>query len=152
MNLVPRKKNQHAWRPFHELERIQDELSQLFDFPLSSTSLGEMGDWSPALDVHENKDEVIVRADVPGLDKNQIHVRVNNGILTIEGERKEETEKKEEGFVRKERYVGSFKRMLNLGSDVDSTNAKAKYKNGVLELHLPKKEEAKTKDISIDIE
>jgi HSP20 family protein len=101
--------------------------------------------------VHDSKDNLVVRADLPGLKKEDIEVSIQDGILVIRGEKKEEAERKGNGAVRTERFYGSFHRAVSLPAAVDDAKVKASYKNGVLELTLPKKEEAKPKQIKIDL-
>jgi HSP20 family protein len=94
----------------------------------------------------------MVKADIPGLDKEDIDISVHGDTLTIKGEKKEEKESKDKGLVKTERFYGSFNRSLTLPSEVDAAKVKASYNNGVLELTLPKKEESKPKQIKIDVE
>ena len=108
--------------------------------------------WNIALDVVEEKEQYVLKADLPGINKEDIKVSVENGILTIEGERKSETEHKDKQFHRVERSYGRFTRSLNLGSHVDITKIKANYKDGVLELTVPKSEESKPKSIDVQVD
>lgn len=151
MKLV--RKNYYT--PFYELERLQDEINSLFDWSFSGghnrSGLLETG-WAPAVDVYDSKDNVVVKADVPGLSKEDIDVSVQDNMITIKGEKKQEKETKEEGQIRTERFVGSFQRTIALPTDVDASKARAEYKNGTLELTLPKKEEARAKQISVKID
>jgi HSP20 family protein len=154
MKLVRRKDN---YNPFYELERLQNELSSLFDwslgghgFPERQFGLLETG-WAPAVDVQDSKDSIIVKADIPGLSKDEINVTIQNNTLIIRGEKKQEHEEKEKGYVRTERFHGSFYRAIALSTDVDAEKTKAEYKNGTLELTLPKREEAKPKQITVDV-
>ena len=107
--------------------------------------------WSPAVDVYDNKDNLVIKADLPGIKQNEINVSVEDDILTIKGEKKKETEVKEDNFYRLERAYGSFERSFTLPTNVDASKIKAAYKDGVLELTLPKKEETKPKQIKVDI-
>ncbi len=158
MNLVPRKTNAIRPRtPFADLMDLQDYMSDLFDFPLLRLS-NRVGretlarTWTPTIDVVDEKDHLLVKADLPGLNKDDIRVSIEDGVLSIQGEKKEETEEKKKGYLRAERFYGSFFRSVSLPSAVDDTKVKASYKDGVLELTLPKKEEAKPKQIKVDIE
>lgn len=155
MNLVPRKRDTNLV-PFKGLFDLQREMNDLFD----NFSLGRwfdredslfQGAWTPAIDVHDSKDNIVVRADLPGMKKDNIEVSIQDGVLVIRGEKKEETERKEKNAVRTERFYGSFHRAVSLPTAVDDAKVKASYKNGVLELTLPKKEEAKPKQIKIDV-
>ena len=107
---------------------------------------------SIALDVVEEKDQYVIKADLPGINKEDIKVSVENGILTIEGERKSETEDKDKQVHRVERSYGRFLRSLNLGNNVDSSKIHASYKDGVLQLNVPKFEIAKPKSIDIQVD
>jgi HSP20 family protein len=109
------------------------------------------GAFYPAVDIIEEKDQYVLKADLPGLRKEDIKVSVENGILTIEGERRSETERKENDHHRIERSYGHFVRSLNLGSTVDSNKIRANYKDGVLQLNIPKSEAAKPKAIDIQV-
>ena len=152
MKLVRRK---DYYDPFFELERLHSELNNLFDWsfggsPDRSSGLLERG-WAPAVDVYDSKDNILVKADLPGLKKEEIDVTIHDNTLTIKGEKTQDEEVTEDDYVRTERFYGSFHRTITLPSDVDSTKAKAEYKNGTLELTLPKREEAKPKQITVDI-
>ncbi len=154
MMLVPRRTNQ-IWDPFREMELLQKEMNRLFDFSLSHslnedpTLLG--GQWSPAVDIHDSKDNFLVKVDLPGLKKEEIDLSVEDNTLTIRGEKKRDNEVKDDNYYRSERYYGAFCRQLVLPVAVDSTKVEAVYKDGVLKLTLPKKEEAKPKQIKVDI-
>ena len=155
MWLVPRKKEENLWDPFQDFSQIHNQMLKVFDAPF----LRGFGDFAllgdgegPAVDIEETKDNLIVRADLQGLNKEEIAVSVREGSLTLKGGKKVEQEVKEENYVRQERAYGSFYRTIPLPSEVDVTKAKAVYKNGVLELTLPKKEEAKSKEVDIDLQ
>jgi HSP20 family protein len=107
--------------------------------------------WSPSIEVIEAKNDVKVLAEIPGLNKDDIHVSVDGNLLTVQGEKKQAVESTENGIVRSERVYGNFYRALTLPKTVDANNIKATYQNGVLELTLPKIEEAKPKQISISV-
>ncbi len=144
------------YNPFSELERLHDEINCLFDFsfggfPERQTGLLETG-WAPAVDVYDSKDNVLVKADLPGLNKDDIDITIQDNTLILKGEKKHEAEINEDGYVRTERFCGTFQRAISLPSDVDASGVRASYKDGTLELTLPKKEEAKPKQISVDIQ
>lgn len=105
----------------------------------------------PAVDVVEEDDRVVVRADMPGLEKGDIKVVVNDGLLTIEGQRQEAHDEKRKGFTRAERFVGTFSRSFNLPSWADSSKINANYKDGVLDVVIPKTEMARPKEVEINI-
>ncbi len=153
MNLIPRRQvNRNL---FTDLLDIQKEISDLFEFPSSRWDGRDEGllssAWTPAIDIYDSKDNLVVKADLPGIKKEDIEVSVQDGTLVIKGEKKEESEKKDKGWVRTERYYGSFYRAIALPATVDEAKVKANYKEGVLELAFPKKEEAKPKKIQIDV-
>jgi HSP20 family protein len=155
MNLIPRRRDNNE-APLRGLFNLQREMNDLFD----SFSLGRSldredslfeGAWTPAIDVHDSKDNIVIRADLPGLKKDDIEISIQDGTLVMRGEKKEESERKEKGAVRTERFYGSFHRAVALPVAVDEDKVKANFKNGVLELTLPKKEEAKPRQIKIDV-
>ncbi|MEI9960145.1 MAG: Hsp20/alpha crystallin family protein [Limisphaerales bacterium] len=128
---------------FGRLSNLQDELDRLFESPLPA--------WSPALDVYEDKDSFVIRAELPGLKREDIEVSLQDGALVISGERK--SEKVEEGTEvhRQERFYGKFQRALTLPEPVAADKVKADYKDGVLTVTLPKTEEAKPKKIDVSV-
>jgi HSP20 family protein len=129
---------------FDSFDRDFASLFDTFSWPLNK------GDWSPSLDIQENKDELIVTTDLPGMKKEEIELSVENGVLTISGERKNEESKEEGGWQRLERSYGSFQRSVALPRGVDESKVKAEYKDGVLKVTLNKSEISKTKTIKID--
>lgn len=154
MYLIPRK-HETRRNAFSDLVDIQKEINNLFGFSLSRWGADDRdvfeNAWVPAIDVYDSKEDLVVKTDLPGIKKEDIEVSINDGTLTIKGEKKEELRKKEDGVVRTERLYGAFQREILLPTAVDSNNVKAIYKDGVLELRLPKKEEAKPKQIKVDI-
>ena len=110
-----------------------------------------MGAWAPAVDIYEKGTDVVLKAELPGLDPKDVDIRIENNVLTLKGERKIEDEIKQENYHRVERAYGGFTRSFTLPSTVDTTNVKADYKDGVLRITLPKREEAKPKQIQVDI-
>ncbi|MGR3176475.1 MAG: Hsp20/alpha crystallin family protein [Candidatus Anammoxibacter sp.] len=154
MYLVPFKKRDFFADPFDSFEHFGNEISSFFT-PISrlmgrDVSLFER-DWNPSIDVYESDNEVLVKADIPGLNKDEMDISILDDMLTIKGEKKTENEVSKESYYKSERFCGSFNRTIQLPSEVDEDKVKATYKDGVLELHLPKKEEAKTKHIAIDV-
>jgi HSP20 family protein len=107
---------------------------------------------APSVDVYEEKDDIIVKAELPGMDKNDIEVNISDSQLTLKGEKKKEEKVEEENYYRCERSYGAFFRTLELPSTVQADKIKASFKNGVLEVRLPKTEEAKSKEIKIKVE
>ena len=106
----------------------------------------------PAVDVYEEKDDVVIKAEIPGLEKEDISVQVTDSTLMIKGEKKREEEIKEQDYYRCERSFGSFTRAVNLPSEVKADQVKASFKNGVLEVRMPKTEEAKKKAVTVKID
>jgi HSP20 family protein len=113
---------------------------------------GELDVRAPAVDVFEEKDDIVVKAEIPGMDKDNIEVHLMDHTLTLKGEKKKEEEVKEENYYRSERSYGSFFRTVELPKDVHADMVKATFKNGVLEVRMPKTEEAKAKEIKVKVE
>jgi HSP20 family protein len=110
---------------------------------------GEAHEWEPAVDMIDRKDEIVLRADLPGLEQKDISVSVEGGVLSIRGERQEQREEKEEDYYYSERWAGSFYRAVTLPPGVDADKIKATFKNGVLEIHIPKTKQASGKRVEI---
>lgn len=141
MNLVQYTRPGLAWPTFGRLANLQDELDRLFESPLQA--------WAPPLDVVEDKDAFTIRAEIPGMKREDIEVSIQDGALVISGERQEEKVNEGSEVHRKERYYGRFSRALTLPVAVSSDKVKASYKDGVLTVTLPKAEEAKPKQITV---
>ncbi len=140
-----------AWSTFRELEEMRNEMSRMFGWPAGrgeSESLFESL-WSPAVDIVQEGDRYLVKADLPGMKKDEIEITLNGDTLTISGEKKGENETKDDGCCRSERYYGKFSRSLVLPSTVDANKIEAAYKDGVLSVTIPKSEEARPKQIKI---
>jgi HSP20 family protein len=139
------------WEPFARLEREMEEMLTPFSrwWPFGWPIERERG-WMPALDLVERKDELVLRADLPGFEEKDLDVSISEGVLTIRGERKEERQEKEGQYYYAERSFGSFVRSVALPGGVDADNVKATFKNGVLEVHLPRTKEAKAKKVAIE--
>ena len=141
--------------PFRDLSSIQERMNQIFEDALARSRGREeglrSGMWTPAVDIYENNDSVVVKAELPGVEKDQISVEVKDGILSLRGERKFEKEVKEESYHRIERSYGNFLRSFSLPVSVDQDKVTARFKDGVLEVNLPKKEQAKPKQIQVDV-
>src|SRR6201984_971114 len=141
------------WEPFREFATLQDRMNRLFresynenqDQSLTTSSC------APALDVYEDEHNVTLKIEVPGIEEKDIDVRIENNTLTVHGERKIEKEEKEENYRRVERQYGSFTRTFNLPTTVDSEKVSANYDKGVLKISLPKKAEAKPKQIKVNV-
>ena len=140
------------WRPFREVSRLRSEMDRLWDdyFGPGRRALRPMEeDWMPAVDVSETGDKITVKAEVPGMEAKDIEIAMVGDTLTIKGEKKLEREEKEENYHTVERSYGSFTRAMKLPATVDADKVEASYKNGVLTVVLPKKEEVKPKAIEI---
>ena len=142
------------WRPWG-LTSLQDDMNRLFGdfFPGRGRGLDLLdGKWAPPLDVAETDEEIVVKAEVPGLEPADLEISIQGDTLTISGEKKSEQEENGKSFHRVERTYGRFTRSIRLPSEVDGDKVKATYRNGVVELHLSKKEEVKKKEIKIEAE
>jgi HSP20 family protein len=141
--------------PFRDMSDIQSEVNRLFDNffgrPSQSQGSGMERVWAPAVDMYETRDELVVTAEVPGLNEKDIHLSITGDMLTIKGERNWNEEVKQEQFYRSERWFGRFERSLPLTVPVQADKVKASYRDGVLTVKLPKAEEIKPKEIKIDL-
>jgi HSP20 family protein len=142
-----------GWPVFGRLPNLRDELERLFESPLeqfarSSQLLG--GGFGPALDVYEDKDNLTVKAELPGMKREEIELSLHDGVLTISGEQKSEKKSEKGEVYRSERFVGRFQRTVTLASPVAADKVKASYKDGILTVTLPKTEEAKPKQINVN--
>jgi len=150
MALIRWSPRRDLWDPFTGLAEIQDEVNRLFDASLRRHG-GFDGVFSPALDVVVEKDNVLVKADLPGLGKDDISVTLQDNHLTIKGEKKHEVEQKEANYFLSERVHGSFTRTIELPVAVDAARIEARFKDGVLHVTLPKTEQAKPKQIEVKV-
>jgi len=146
MELVP-------WRPFRELSTFRREMDRLWDRFFGEEPFGRRlaGEWSPTVDISETKNELLVKAELPGLDAKDIQVNISGDVLTIKGEKKKEEEEKDEHHHYVERYYGSFERSIKLPVNVKTEKVDAIFDKGVLKVMLPKTEEAKKKEIKIRV-
>jgi len=142
-----------AWPGFGRLSNLREEIDRLFEAPLAelarSTQL--LSGWTPALDVFEDKDNIFVKAELPGMKKEEIELSLHDGSLSISGERKSENKYEDAEVYRAERFVGKFQRTVALPSPVAADKVKAQYKEGILTVTLPKTEEAKPKHIDVSV-
>ncbi len=141
--------------PFRDVDRMRREMDRLWDsfFEGGIRRTGEqMGEWLPSLDVAETKNDIIVKAEVPGMDPKDIDISLSDGMLMIKGEKKQEREEKEQDYHLVERSYGAFSRSIQLPKGTKQGKISASYKNGVLNIVLPKSEEAKTKEVKIKVE
>ena len=132
---------------------LQDEVNRLFEdnFTRERSGHADLATWAPPVDIYETENELVVKAELPDFQDKDIDVRITNNTLTIRGERKFEKDVKEENYLRIERAYGSFMRSFSLPNTVSSENIRADYRNGVLTLHLAKREESKPKQIKISV-
>jgi HSP20 family protein len=136
------------WDPFQDLLAIQDEMNQVFGRARQGQGGGGRV-WAPALDISERKDAYVVTVEVPGVNPDDLDITLEDGLLTIQGERQFTQESTEQQFHRVERRYGSFRRSITLPSQVQADAIEASFENGVLEVVVPKAEEAKPKKISV---
>jgi HSP20 family protein len=146
------------WEPFRDLVGLQERMNRLFDE--SFRGLGRSGSeddwalggsWAPAVDIYHQDGNIVLKAEVPGMDPKDVEIRVENNVLTLRGERKLDNEVKKESYHRVERAYGTFTRSFTLPNVVDTEKIKADYRDGVLRVTLPTREEAKPKQISISV-
>jgi HSP20 family protein len=141
------------WPSAGRLSDLRDEIDRLFEVPLTELARTSnlLSGWTPALDVYEQKDNFVVKAELPGMKKEDITVSLHDGSLSISGERKSETRHEDAEVYRAERFFGRFQRTVTLPAPVAPDKVKAQYKDGVLTVTLPKTEEAKPKQIDVSV-
>jgi HSP20 family protein len=141
------------WEPFRELEDLQNRLSTIVNRAPRQSGREDMtiADWVPTADITEDEKEYLIRAELPDLRKEDVKVTVENGVLTISGERKFEKEEKKKKYHRVERAYGRFVRSFTLPDDADANGVKADFKDGMLTVHLAKNEKAKPKQIEVKV-
>jgi len=143
------------WEPFRELAGLQQSINRLFDdnfrfWGLPERTLGQA--WSFPVDIKDTPEAVLIKAELPGLDKGDIKICFNDNLLTIQGERKKEEKEERENYVRVERSYGSFSRTFSVDAPVKQDQIKARYQDGILEITLPKEEDSGKKEVTIPIE
>ena len=142
------------WDPIRDLMAIQDRMNRLFQETMSRQRGQEemqTGQWCPAVDIFETNDQIVLRADLPGIEQNEIEIRIDDNTLLLRGDRKVPTDVKTDDYHRSERPHGPFTRSIKLPRNVDQTGIRATHRNGVLELLLPKREEARTRSIRVEV-
>ena len=146
MNLV-------RWNPYGEMTAMKNRINRRFSEPYWATRRmdddSDMGMWNPAVDLYEKDDHFVINAELPGVDKKNISIDLKDRMLTISGERSYENEAKEENYYRRERSYGKFQRAFTLPADVDSDKIKAEFKDGLLQIEVPKPEQQKPKQVTI---
>jgi HSP20 family protein len=142
-----------TWPGFGRLTDLRDEIDRLFESPLAALSRQSnlLSGWTPALDVYEDKDNLFVKVELPGMKREEIEVSLHDGSLSISGERKSEQKYEEAEVYRAERFFGRFQRTVTLATPVAADKVKAQYKDGILTITLPKTEEAKPKHIDVNV-
>jgi len=140
------------FRARRELENLRREMDRLWESFFGERALEPAETWFPALDVTETKDNIVVKAELPGIDPKDVEISLSGNVLTIKGEKKQEKEEKDENYHLVERRYGSFLRSIKLPVEVQEDKIEASCKNGVLKVVLPKSEKAKKKEIKIKVE
>jgi HSP20 family protein len=141
------------WDPFRGLTTLQDQVNRLFEgvFVQGRSGQAELATWAPAVDIYEAQNELVAKVDLPGVEEKDIDIRLENNTLTIRGERKVEKTVDEENYLRIERAYGSFTRTFSLPNTVNPEAISASYNQGVLTVHMPKREESKPKQVKINV-
>lgn len=143
------------WEPVGELHTIQTEMNRLFntlfDPPTQATGAGSTMRWAPPMDLVETGENYVLRADLPGLSEADVHIELEDNVLTISGERKAAHEGQEEGYYRVERAFGAFSRSLTLPYGVNPDTVQAQFDRGVLEIHIPKPEQRRPRKVAISV-
>jgi HSP20 family protein len=143
--------NLNRWEPFRGAATLHQHLNRVFGEGFGRAEESNLTTWAPAVDILETEHELVVKADLPDVDTKDLDIRVENNILTIRGERKFQKQVNENSYLRVERSYGFFARSFSLANTVNSEAIKADYQNGVLTLSIPKREEAKPKQIKVNV-
>ena len=149
----PMGQSVERWDPFREVGDFQSELNRVFDGFFGRTGTMPGGDrvWAPAVDMYETKDDLVVTAELPGVNEKEVQLSITGDVLSLRGERTLNQDTSQENFHRGERWYGRFERHLSLPISVQADKVKATYRDGVLTITLPKAEEIKPKSIKIDV-
>jgi HSP20 family protein len=146
MNLV-------KWNPWRDMSALPHRINRFFDEPFLSVLWPEdessVGTWRPNVDIYDNEGSIVLKAELPGVDKKDIDIAIKDGVLTLKGERSYENEVKEDSYYRKERAFGHFQRSFSLPENTDAGKIKADFKDGILKVEIPKPEERKPKKITV---
>jgi HSP20 family protein len=148
------KPEMNVWSPFRQLSALRDEIDRLFESPLNELTRSSqqfLSGWLPAVDLYDEGDHLVLKAELPGIKKEELNISLHGDVLTLSGERKDSGEFKEAEVFRSERFVGRFQRSITLPMSVDSGKVQASYKDGILAVTLPKAEEAKPKRIDVKV-
>jgi HSP20 family protein len=141
------------YNPFRELRTMQDQMNRMLDMAWNREFGEELkeGVWQPPVDIYEDEHSVVIKAEVPDVDQKDIEVRIENNTLTLKGERKHSSEIKKENYYRVERYFGQFQRSFSLPQSINQDNVQATCEKGILTITLPKRDEMKPKQISVEV-
>jgi HSP20 family protein len=139
------------WQPFQEIESLQQEMNRLFDSLTTTNEQGLSRAFVPAAEMHETSEAIHLKLEIPGIEASDIDVQVTAEAISISGERKEETTTEDKGMKRTEFRYGKFQRVIPLPARIQNTDVKAEYKDGILNLTLPKAEEEKNKVVKVNI-
>ncbi|MGD2269538.1 MAG: Hsp20/alpha crystallin family protein [Desulfobacterales bacterium] len=144
------------WDPFRNVATLQDRINRLFEdaFPRPRDQEDDLSlcAWRPAVDIYETENGLVLKAELPGIKKEDVSVEIKDNILTLKGDRTADKEISEDNYFRRERCFGSFQRSFNLEHNVQPDKIKAKFKNGILEVEIPKPEQEKPKKITVDVD
>lgn len=143
------------WDPFRELEEVSNRLNRIFgqsqDRGVADNGMLAMADWTPSVDISETETAYVIKGEIPGVKKENVKVTMQDGMLTIQGERRQEKEEKGKKFHRVECSYGKFERSFRLPDDIDESKVKAEFKDGMINVTLPKSEKAKTRAINVSV-
>ncbi|MFZ3089789.1 MAG: Hsp20/alpha crystallin family protein [Nitrospirota bacterium] len=143
------------WDPFRDLLSLQERMNKLFEESLSRSGKDQedltVGRWSPAIDVMENEQEIVIKGELPGIELKDVEVLIKDNLLTLRGERKFEKEEEKENYHRIERAYGAFQRVFTLPASVEQDKVKAKMRDGILEIRLPKAKKELPKKVEIEV-
>ncbi len=141
------------YNPFRDLRAMQEQMNRLLDMAWNREGGEELreGIWQPPVDIYEDENSVVIKAEVPGVDQKEIDIRIEENTLTIRGERKHSQEVKKENYHRVERFYGTFQRSFSLPHTINQEQVKATCEHGVLTITLPKREEKKPKQINVEV-
>lgn len=142
------------YNPFRDLRAMQEQMNRLLDMAWNRESGEELreGIWQPPVDIYEDENSVVIKAELPGVDQKEIDIRIEDNTLTLRGERKHSQDVKKENYHRVERFYGTFQRSFSLPHTIDQEHVKAACDQGVLTITLPKREEKKPKQINVEVE
>jgi len=138
------------WDPFEELTTLRNRMDRLWS-RMSTEDEPALAEWAPTTDIVETKDEIVIKAELPGIEEKNLDIEIEAGVLTIKGQREAEKAADEKGYRRIERSYGSFLRSFTLPANVEAEKIRATFANGLLEVHLPKKEGAKPRTIKVEV-